>query len=83
MIHDNSLIRSINGKRLSASLEYPQTIESCQVTLLILFRDDPRFDSIKDHFVDSNTISQVNGFLKTKDTQDFELNGREIVQKII
>ena len=41
------------------------------MSLLILLGDNPRFYSIEDHVVNSNSVSQVNGFLDTQYPQDF------------
>lgn len=68
LINDNALIGSINSQWLSTSLEDPETVKSGQMRLLVLLGYDPWLDSVKDHLVNSDSVPQVNGLLKTQDS---------------
>ena len=48
--------------------------------LLVFFGDYPRLDTIKDHVIYSDSISQMDGFLHSKNSQNLELDGCQIIE---
>ena len=57
LVHHYSFSLTVNYKRRSTILKHPERVQTCQVSLLILFWDNPWLNSIKDHVVDSNSVS--------------------------
>ena len=70
LLHDDPFARGVDDERLSATLEDPEAVEGGQVGLLILFRDNPRLDTVEDHLVDSDSIPEVDRFLEPQDPKD-------------
>jgi hypothetical protein len=83
LVNYYTLICSIDLKWLGTSLKHSHTIESGKMRLLVFLRYHPWLDTVEDHLIHNNSISQVNRFLKTKDTQDLQLHRRKIVQQVV
>lgn len=64
-------------------MEHSERIQSCEITLLILFGNKPWFDSIEYHVINSDSVPQVNCLLHPQNSKYFKLNRSESVQKHI
>lgn len=51
--------------------------------LFVLLRNDPRLDSVQDHVIDRDPVPQVDRLLHAKDTQNLQLDGRQVVEQIV
>jgi len=53
------------------------------MSLLIFLGNNPRFDTIEDHVINSNPISQMDRLLNTQHSQNLKLNRGKLVKKTI
>lgn len=53
------------------------------MALLVLFRNDPGFNSIQHHVVEHNSVSKVHRLLNSDDSEDLKMNRCQIVEQFV
>jgi len=53
------------------------------MSLLVFFRNDPRFDSVKDHVIYRYPVSEMDRLLYSQNTKNFKLDASKVVKQCI
>ena len=53
------------------------------MSLFVLFRYDPRFDTVQDHVIHCDSISQMDWSLYSEHTQNLKLNRGQVVKQVV